>query len=99
MKILWNTGFGAAVTLVGAVECVETQTWQLEDSSALEWWCRTSATADHKVSSRHKDATRFENDCMNLTRPLEHESPKGNLIESWVRARSFTPPEERLRSG
>ena len=53
--------------LVGAVEWVETQTWQLEDSSALEWWCSTSATADHKVSSKHNDATRFENDRMNFT--------------------------------
>jgi hypothetical protein len=67
---LWNTGLGEAVMLVGAVECVETQTWQLEDSSALEWWCRTSATADHKVSSIHKDATRFENNRMNLSSPL-----------------------------
>lgn len=69
MNILWNTGLGAAVILVGAVEWVETQTWQLEASSALEWWCRTSATADHKVSSRHNDATRFESDCMNLSGP------------------------------
>jgi len=36
-------------------------------SFALEWWCVTVATAEHKVSSRQSNAIRFENDRITIT--------------------------------
>jgi hypothetical protein len=38
------------------------QTVHFAASLALEWWCATTATAETNVSSRHRNAIRFEND-------------------------------------
>jgi hypothetical protein len=43
------------------------QTVHFAASFALEWWCATNATAEHKVSRRHSSATRFENDRITKT--------------------------------
>jgi hypothetical protein len=45
----------------GEAECAAAQTVHFAASFALEWWCVTIATAEHKVSTRHSNAIRFEN--------------------------------------
>jgi hypothetical protein len=53
---------GRTEVACGEAECAVAQTVHFAASLALEWWCATNATAEHKVSSRHSNATRFEND-------------------------------------
>ena len=62
-----NVWLGKTEAACGDAECAATQTVHFAASFALEWWCVTVATAEHKVSSRHSNAIRFENDRMTIT--------------------------------
>jgi hypothetical protein len=53
---------GRTEVACGEVECALAQTVHFAASLALEWWCATRATAENNVSSRHRNAIRFEND-------------------------------------
>jgi hypothetical protein len=53
---------GKTEEVCGDAECAVTQTVHFAASVALEWWCVTNPTAEHKVSSRQNNAIRFEND-------------------------------------
>ena len=57
-----NVWLGSTAVACGEAECAATQTVHFAASFALEWWCVTSATAEHNVSTRHSNAIRFEND-------------------------------------
>ncbi len=62
-----NVCLGKTDVACGETECAATQTVHFAASFAPEWWCVTSATAEHKVSSRHSHAIRFENDRITMT--------------------------------
>jgi len=47
------------VGTIAATARAATQTGHVTDSALFEWWCATTATADHKVSSRHSNAAFF----------------------------------------
>jgi hypothetical protein len=55
-----EVAFGRLEVALGAAECAAMQTEHFNASVALEWWCATTATADHSVSNRHKNAIRFQ---------------------------------------
>jgi hypothetical protein len=55
---------GAGEVLAGEAECAATQTWQVVDSSWLEWRCTANANADQIVNSSASHAIRFEIDGM-----------------------------------
>lgn len=54
-----KTGLGplALVVVVAAGARAATQTEQVSESLPFEWWCATTAAADHTVSSRHSNAS------------------------------------------
>jgi len=54
-----KTGLSALVGTITATARAATQTGQVTDSALFAWWCATTATADHKVSSRHSNAAIF----------------------------------------
>ena len=58
---------GRTAETCGAAEWAVTQIVHFAASLALEWWCATNATAENKVSSRHRNAIRFENDRITMT--------------------------------
>jgi hypothetical protein len=53
-------------TALGEAEWAVTQTVHFNASVGLEWWCATRATAEKKVSSRHRSAIFFEIDCITV---------------------------------
>ena len=44
---------------IAATARAATQTGHVTDSALFAWWWTTTATADHKVSSRHSNAAIF----------------------------------------
>ena len=54
-----KTGFRTHGVTVAATARAATHTGQVNDSAPLACWCVTTATADHKVSSRHSNAAIF----------------------------------------
>jgi hypothetical protein len=58
---------GRTAVTCGEAEWAVTQIVHFAASLALEWWCATNATAENNVSSRHRNATRFENDRITIT--------------------------------
>ncbi|MGO9441030.1 MAG: hypothetical protein ACLPXM_10840 [Terriglobales bacterium] len=44
---------------IAATARAAAQTGHVTDSALFEWRCATTATADHKVSSRHSNAAIF----------------------------------------
>jgi hypothetical protein len=58
---------GNTEEVCGDAECAVTHTVHFAASVALEWWCVTNPTAEHKVSSRQNNAIRFENERMKPT--------------------------------
>jgi hypothetical protein len=64
----------------GEAECAATQTVHFAASFALEWWCVTVATAVHKVSSRHSNAIRFENDRISVLKIYTDDKGKRNQL-------------------
>ena len=51
-----KTGLGPLAVVVAAGVRATTQTGHVRDSALFAWWCATTATADHKVSTRHRNA-------------------------------------------
>ena len=78
----------------GAAEWAVTQTVHFAASLALEWWCATNATAENKVSSRHRNAICFENDRITMTAgtaskiytEIKKSERNHDLAETWQAA-------------
>ena len=62
-----NVRLGRTAETCGAAEWAVTQIVHFAASLALEWWCATNAAAENNVSSRHRNAIRFENDRITIT--------------------------------
>lgn len=57
--------------LSGEAEWATMQTVHFESAAVPEWWCTTTAAADHKVSTKHSRAMALAVDRNELTHPNE----------------------------